>query len=143
MNPQFEPFSQIVDLSQNLGAAVLGGAEELTSFQLDHVQAFITRSSKQLRTSLSDARKAGEPGQWPEVFQQSIAGANAMLRDAFVSSLDYEMEMFRLLRKQAAEAQQLISDTVSEQVAAIESSVVGTRGKRSAKSGAFTQKLAA
>lgn len=113
------------------------------SFQLDHAQALITRGSKQLRTTLSDARKTGEPALSPEALQQSIGSANAILRDALASSMDYELEMFRLLRKQGVEAQQLLSDTICEQLAAVESSVVGTSGKRTGKSSAFAQKLAA
>lgn len=142
MNPQFEAFSRIVGLSQNLGAAVLSSGEELMAFQLDYTQELVTRSSKQLRISLSEASDIAEPAQWPEVFQQSVGSSNAQLRDAFASSMDYQMEVFRLLRKQAAEMQQVISDAVSEQLAAIESGTVSVPGKRSAKS-TVAQKLAA
>lgn len=139
MNPQLESFSRAFGLFQNLGAAALTGVEELMSFQLDQAQALIARGSKQLQTSLSEARNVGESGLSPEVVQQSTGSVNAILRDALISSMDYELEMFRLVQKQAAEAQQLVSETIYEQLATVESST----GKRTTKSSAFAQKLAA
>lgn len=144
MNPQFEPLSRILGISRNLGAAALADAEELFSLQFDQAQACIASGSKYWRTALAEAHDAGEPGQWPEAAQQWIGDANAMLRDAFVSGMDYQLEMFRLVRKQTAEAQQLVSEAIGEQAAAIESTVISVPAKRGAKGGsAFAHKLAA
>lgn len=87
----------------------------MISWQLDSAQALIALGSQQLRTVLSDASAAQEPEQWSETVPAGLRNAIQMTRDCLLAASDYQMDGLRLLQKQAAEARQLVSDSLSEQ----------------------------
>lgn len=141
MNQPVEPFLHHLGFSRNLGATVLAGFEEFFSFQLDHAQAFTSRSSRQMRTVMSGASGTIEPDRFPEVLQQWIGGTNALIQDTVASTIGYQFEMLRLLQKQAAEAREAIAESMHKQVAAIDQT--SGRGRRGSKTSGSEKKLAA
>lgn len=140
MNQAVEPY---ISLSRNLGAVALAGFDEFFSFQLDHAQALATRSSKQLNAALSVASRTSEPERFPETMQQWMGGANTLFRDAIVFSIDYQIEMLRLMQKQAAETREAIAESGHGQVAAIGKTSASGRSQRGGKTSGSEQKLAA
>lgn len=115
MNEQFDQFSHSIDFFRNLGVVTLSGSQELIAWQFDSAQALIALGSQQLRTVLSDARATQEREQWSEAVPTGLRNAIQMTRDCLLAVSDYQMDGLRLLQKQAAEARQLLSDSLSEQ----------------------------
>lgn len=140
MSIQFDPFSRSIDLFRNLSSCLLSGSETYSSWQIDSMQAAITRGSQQLRTAWSDIGAAQEPEKWSDAMQSGLRNAIKMNRDYLIATTDYQMETMRLLQEMGAEIQQLVTEALNEQLVTID--VVGAREKR--RNGALaSQKLAA
>lgn len=120
MTQKFDSFTQIADSARNFCSATLSGSEELICFQLECAEEFINRNSRQWRAAMNQANELHAPEQWPDAVHKGIEETNALVRDTFVSAMDYQMKSFRLLQKMAADTQKLLSDTVSEQFAAMQ-----------------------
>lgn len=120
MNQKIDSFTQVADSARNFCSATLAGSEELICFQLECAEEFFNRNSRQLRVVLDQANELHAPEQWPNAVNKGIEGANALIRDTFVSAMDFQMKSFRLLQKMAADTQKLLSDAVSDQVAAMQ-----------------------
>lgn len=139
---QSDPISRNFDLFRELNTSLLSSSEAFASWQFDSMQALVTRNSQQLRAIWSDASNAQEPAQWSETLQNSLRNAININRDYLIAATDYQMETMRLLQDMGAEMQQLISETMNEQLASID--MIGARTKRSGKATALSsQKLAA
>lgn len=118
MNLQSNLLFRNINLFHNLGNALLSGSGEFMSWQIDSTQAFITRSSQQLRTVWSDMSAAQAPAQWPEMLQNGMHKAIKLNHDYVVASTDYQMESMRLLQEQLGEVQEILVESFSEQIAA-------------------------
>ena len=142
MNEQFDRFSHSIDFFRNLGAVTLSGSQKLIAWQLDSAQALIALGSRQLRTVLSDAGATQEPEQWSAAVPAGLRNAIQMTRDCLLAASDYQMDGLRLLQKQAVEARQLLSESLSEQSPIIKLVRVGD--KRNGKTTSiYSQKHAA
>jgi len=142
MNEQFDRFSHSIDFFRNLGAVTLSGSQKLIAWQLDSAQALIALGSRQLRTVLSDAGAAREPEQWSEAVPTGLRNAIQMTRDCLLAAADYQMDGLRLLQKQAAEARQLLSESLSEQSPIIKLVRVGDKKSGKTTSVHFQQHAA-
>ena len=142
MNEQFEQFSHSIDFFRNLGAVTLSGSQELIAWQLDSAQALIALGSRQLRTVLSDAGATQEPEQWSAAVPAGLRNAIDMARDCVLAASDYQMEGLHLLQKQAAEARQLLSESLSEQSPIIKLVRVGDKKSGKTTSVHFQQHAA-
>lgn len=118
MNLQSDPLSRNINLFRNLGKALLSGSGEFMSWQIDSTQAFITRSSQELRTVWSDMGSAPESAQWPEMLQNGMHKAIKLNRDYLAASTDHQRESMRLLQEQLGEVQEILVESFSEQIAA-------------------------
>lgn len=116
MNLQFDPLSRNAELLRSLSATVLSGSEELISWQFDSTQAFITRSSQQIKANLSDIAATQEPATWQEGLQNLVLDTLKMSRDSLLAGTDYQMESLRLLQKHAAEVQEALVAALNEQL---------------------------
>ena len=120
MNQKIDGFTQIADSTRSLCAFTLAGSEELISLQLECAEEIIKRNNKQLRAALDQVNELHEPAQWLAAMQKGVEEANASIRDTLVSSMDYQMKSFQLAQKMANDMQKVLSETISEQVAAIQ-----------------------
>lgn len=115
MNLQFDPLSRNSELLRSLSATTLAGSEELVSWQIDSIQAFIIRSSQQFKAGLSDIAAVYEPATWQEGLQNLMLDTLKMSRDTLLAGTDYQMESMRLLQKRAAEVQEALVAALNEQ----------------------------
>lgn len=116
MNLKSDFLSRSIELLRSQNTSLLSGSEELLSWQIDSSQAFITRSSQQLRTILSDIAKALEPATCQEGLQNLLLDTLKMSHDTLLASTDYQMESTRLLQKQANEAQETLAALMNGQL---------------------------
>jgi hypothetical protein len=130
MNQKIDGFTQAADSIRNICTFTLAGSEELLHLQLECAEEFINRNNKQLRAALEQIDAMQEPAQWQNAMHKGVEEANAMIRDALVSGIDYQMKSFKLTQKIAADMQKVLSEAVSEQVAATQP--MDTFGKRRA-----------
>lgn len=140
MTQQLDSFFQGIELSRKLGTQALSGFEKIVALQLDHTQAFIGRSSKQLKAAYSARSIGQDPAQWAEAFQDGLRSSVEMTRDAMLAATDYQTASLRLLQDQAAELQKLVSSSLNEQLA-VAKAAAGE--KRVGKSASVVHKLAA
>lgn len=129
MTPQFAPFTSNINLFRNLSSALLTGSAEFLSWQIDSTQAFITRSSQQLKAALSDLGSVQEPEQWPETMQNGLLKALKLSQDFLLASTEYQMESLRLLQAQSTETQKAIAEALNEQFAMVDASVQGDKSQ--------------
>lgn len=141
MSRNIEAFSQQFDISRSLGGVALTGLEAFLSFQFDQAQALATRSSSQLRNILSESTSVSDPAQLPELMQRWTSGANTMIHDSIISTIDYQMEIFRLLQLQAAETRDVIAESMHQQVVPINQGL--DHNRRVTKTSAFQNMKAA
>ena len=141
MSQNIEAFSQQFDMSRSLGVVALTGLEAFLSFQFDQAQALATRSSTQMRTALAESTNATDPAQLPDLVQQWTSGANILMHDSIISSIDYQMEIFRLLQLQAAETRDVIAESMHQQVLPIDQG--SSRSRRVTKTSDLQQMKAA
>lgn len=130
MNQKIDGFTQAADSIRNICTFTLAGSEELLNLQLECAEEVINRNNKQLRAALKQIDAMQEPAQWPDAMHKGFEEANAMIRDALVSSIDYQMKSFKLTQKIATDMQKVLSEAISEQVAATQP--MDTFGKRRA-----------
>ena len=141
MSQNVEAFSQQFDISRSLGVVALTGLEAFLSFQFDQAQALASRNGEQLRSALSDSSTMNNPAQLPELMQQWTTGANLLIHDSLISSIDYQMEIFRLLQLQAAETRDVIAESLHQQVVPVDQN--SSRNRRVTKTSAYQQMKAA
>jgi hypothetical protein len=130
MNQKIDGFTQAADSIRNVCTFTLAGSEKLLYLQLECAEEFITRNNKQMRAALEQIGALQEPAQWPDAMHKGIEEANAMIRDALVSTIDYQTKSFKLTQKIAADLQKVLSEAISEQVATTQP--MDTFGKRRA-----------
>ena len=130
MNQKIDGFTQAADSIRNICTFTVAGSEKLLDLQLECAEEFITRNNKQMRAALEQIGALQEPAQWPDAMHKGIEEANAMIRDALVSTIDYQTKSFKLTQKIAADLQKVLSEAISEQVATTQS--MDTFGKRRA-----------
>lgn len=114
MNQAVEAFKQHIDLSRTLGTVAITGFEALVSAHFDHAQSFAERSGNRVRTALSKSGDPDELAHLPKLVQEWIGNANILVRDAISSSIDYQLEMVRLMQQQAAETREVLAESLSE-----------------------------
>ena len=130
MNQKIDGFTQAADSIRHICTFTLAGSEELLSLQLECAEEIFNRNNKQLRAALEQIDAMQEPAQWPDAMHKGFEEANAMIRDALVSTIDYQMKSFKLTQKIANDMQKVLSEAISEQVAATQP--MDTFGKRRA-----------
>lgn len=130
MTIQSDPFFRNIDLFRNLGTTVLSGTKVFATWQLESIQASITRSGQQLRAAWADAGSMQEPAKWPDTVQSQMRNAIKMNRDYLTAMTDYQMESMRLLHDMGSEIQQLVTSAMNEQLVNID--VLASREKRKA-----------
>ncbi len=140
MNSEVDPVARSRELSRKFASAAITGAEEVSSLQLRLSQSVIARGTKQLRESLAAISQITGPENWLDALSRLNGVATTCLRDLTVVQLEFQAELFRLLEKNAPEAQQLLSGLIAEQFAAI-GAEAGTAPK--ARPRIVSQKLAA
>ncbi|MFZ2266776.1 MAG: hypothetical protein WAV95_04280 [Azonexus sp.] len=119
MNLQFDPVSSQFNFLRSLGSSLLAGSEELISWQIDSTQAFVTRSSQQLKATLSGMAAAQKAENPQDAWQSLMHNTLEMTRDTLLASTDYQMESMRLLQKHGTESQKALAEAVHEQFAKI------------------------
>lgn len=130
MTIQPDPFSRTIDLFRNLGTTVLSRSKVFATWQLENIEASITRSGQQLRAAWADAGSVQEPEKWPDTVQSRMRNAIKMNRDYLTAMTDYQMESMRLLHDMGSEIQQLVTSAMNEQLVNID--VLASREKRKA-----------
>lgn len=130
MNQKIDGFTQSADSLRNICTFTLAGSEELLSLQLEYAEKVINRNNKKMRTALEQINAMQELAQWPDAMHKGFEEANAMIHDALVSTIDYQMKSFKLTQKIANDMQKVLSEAISEQVAATQP--MDTFGKRRA-----------
>jgi hypothetical protein len=130
MNQKIDGFTQAADSVRNICTFTLAGSEELLHLQLECAEDIFNRNNKQLRAALEQIDAMQDPGQWPDAMHKGFEEANAMIRDALASTIDYQMKSFKLTQKIATDMQKVLSEAISEQVAATQP--MDTFGKRRA-----------
>ena len=125
MNLQFDPFSSNISLLRSLGSTLLAGSEELISWQIDSTQAFVTRSSQQLKATLSGIAAAQEAENLQDGLQSLVHDTLKMTRDTLAASTDYQMETMRLLQKHGGESQKVMAEALDEQFTKIGANTPG------------------
>ncbi|PKO35687.1 MAG: hypothetical protein CVU34_00180 [Betaproteobacteria bacterium HGW-Betaproteobacteria-7] len=126
MSPQIDPLSRHLDISRNLLEQTLSGMEQLLTLGIDHTQDFVSRSSQQLKGTLSDSLVVTEAAQLPDAMQQGIHVAINLARDTTLAATDYQIDALRLLHNQASEVQKTLAAAITEQFAIVDQNLAGT-----------------
>lgn len=119
MTLQFDPVSSQFNFLRSLGSTLLAGSEELISWQIDSTQAFVTRSSLQLKATLSGMAAAQDSENPQDGWQSLMHSTLEMTRDTLQANMDYQMETIRLLQKHGGESQKALTEALHEQFAKI------------------------
>lgn len=141
MTKQFDHFFDGIDLTRKWSALALANFEQTASLQLDQFEALVDRSSEQLKAAFAAFDSVQEPVQWSEIMQTSMQKANDSARDAILAVSNFQVESLRVLQEQAEEAQKLLTASLAQQFAHIES--VNTGNKPGSSTTAAARKLAA
>lgn len=115
MNQNFESLSQQIDLARSLGIAALTGFDAFIALQFDQAQALSTRSTAQAKITLSESSDVHDMAVMPELMNHWVANANILMQDTIISSVEHQMEVFRLLQLQAAEVRDVIVESMHQQ----------------------------
>lgn len=111
MDHQYNTISRSLDVFRHLNSLAIAGSEEFFTWQLDQAQALVTRRTKQLKASWSEA-KAADNLQWPEALQSGMRNAMEMAQECVAAATDYQMETLKLMQKQATQAQKVITESL-------------------------------
>lgn len=123
MNQAANAFTQHIQLSRTLGTVALTGFRSLMSFQFDQAQSFTARSSSQVRTALTKSGESRDLARVPELMRDWIGGAGILVRDAISGSIDYQLEMLRLV----SETRAALAESINEQFAPVDRSLPRSR----------------
>jgi len=132
MNHQFDPFRHIVDSARNLCAVALSSYEELSSLHLEQAEEALSRHGKHWRNAMPVSSDLGAPDAWPAAIKKNLLDSGAVIGEAVASAIDYQKASLRVLQSLATETQQLLAESVSQQVAALDPNAK-QGGKRAAQ----------
>lgn len=114
MFPQITSVSQSIDLIRRFSTITLAGYEELTARQLDNADAWINRNCQKLKDGLSQNYSVNAQEEWLKAMQEVLLKSIESARDDITMASQYQVETGRLIQKQAAEYQRLLSDSLTE-----------------------------
>lgn len=106
--------SQSIDLLRRFSTITLAGYEELTARQLDSTDAWINRNCQKLKDGLSQTYPFHPQEEWLKAMQEVLLSSIEAAREDITVASQYQVETGRLIQKQTAELQRLLSDSLSE-----------------------------
>lgn len=113
MLPQLEPvFVRSFEMIRELAALSLSGSQALLCSQIDQAQALMTRNGERLREALANV--PATPEQWSEAMQATMRDAVDSTRECMLAATAMQAETMRLVEKQAAEAQAILTEALED-----------------------------
>jgi hypothetical protein len=102
---------------RNLGTLTVAGYQEVMAKQLESSEVLFSRNCQKLKAGLAQTASVTTPDEWLQAMRSIAQSTIESASDDMRTALDCQRETNRVIEKQAAEAQQAVSELLKGVVA--------------------------